>query len=144
MNSISPRAGIGAHFLHTSRQASPGLVSSVVIAAAITTLVLFSGCRSMSPLDVTTRSLVSTVQSVDAAMQSYADLVALGLVSERDQVKVGKLYADYQAAESVAETALLNALKTRDAGSLAAATAALDAAKLPLLQFLARFTTSPP
>lgn len=93
----------------------------------------------MSPLDVAARSLASTVTAVDSAMTIYAELVALDRVPVRDQVQVAKLYADYQAAETIAETALIHALKTRDASRLASATSALNAAKLPLLKFLARF-----
>jgi hypothetical protein len=115
-------------------------LAAVMMAA----LVLFSGCRSMTPLDVAARSLVSTVQTVDSAMQGFTTADALGLVSADEQAQVRKLYADYQAAESVAEVAIITAIKSKDAGSLAAAFAALDAAKIPLLQFLARFTTSPP
>jgi hypothetical protein len=107
-------------------------------------LILFSGCVTTSPLDRAAKSLASTVAAVDSAMTGYADLVALDLVPVRDQVQVAKLYADYQAAESVAEAALVRAVKSKDAGSLASATAALDAAKLPLLKFLARFTKAPP
>ncbi len=125
--------------LHRIIGAASGL-SSCWLAA----LILFSGCVTTSPLDRAAKSLASTVAAVDSAMTGYADLVALDLVPVRDQVQVAKLYADYQAAESVAEAALVRAVKSKDAGSLASATAALDAAKLPLLKFLARFTKAPP
>lgn len=107
-------------------------------------LVLISGCRSMSPLDVSAKTLASTVQTVDVAMQGYGLAVAMDRVPLDDQAKLLKIYADYQAAVTLAETAITNAIKSGDAGSLAAATAALDASKFQLLAFIARFTTSPP
>lgn len=114
------------------------------VALILATLLLFSGCRSMSPLDVAAKTLTSTVATVDVAMQSYASLVALDVIKVQDQRQVKKLYEDYQAAESVAEVSLLTAIRTGDASSLANFNAALRAAQTPLLTFLARFSTSPP
>ena len=143
MITFSPRTVLSSHSPHTSPASLlRGLIPSAVVIMAA--LVLFSGCVTSSPLDRAAKSLAAIVQSVDSAMQGYATAVVLDLVSDHDQAEVKKLYADYQAAEAVAETAITTALKTGDAGGLVAATSALDAAKLPLLKFVARFTTSPP
>lgn len=112
-----------------------------IIFAAL--VLILNGCAT-TPLDRAAKSLASTVQTVDVAMQGYAVAVALDAVSLDDQAKLKKIYADYQAAVALAETAITNAINSGDAGSLAAATAALDASKFQLLAFLARFTTSPP
>lgn len=144
MNTIFPPASVPAPSRHTSPFRFTGLVSSVAAPLLVAATLLFSGCVTTSPLDNSARVLASTVQSVDTAMQGYATAVVLELVSAADQAKVRKLYTDYQAAVVVAETAITHAIKTGDTGSLAATTAALTAARDPLLAFLARFTTSPP
>lgn len=140
MNTLSPRLVLST----PPPRIIPILSAAISISLLLMTALFLCSCRSMSPLDVASRSLVSTVQTVDAAVQGFATADALGLVSAADQTEFRKLYADYQAAESVAEVAIITAIKSKDAGSLAAASAALDAAKIPLLKFLARFTTSPP
>ena len=68
----------------------------------------------------------------------------IGQISERDQANVRTLYANYQAAESVAEVALKHTLETHDASGLTMTLETLRSAQLPLLQFLARFTNAPP
>lgn len=147
MTTISPLASVPASSHPTSPKPSPGLLSSVANASAfiLATLVFFSGCSTIqSPLDLAARTLTSTVQSVDKAMHGFTTADALGLVSAHDQTEARKLYKDYQAAEAVAETAITTAIQSGDTGSLAATTAALNAASGPLLKFLARFTNAPP
>lgn len=140
MNPLSPR-----HLVTHPPQTPPGLlrlVSSVVSALFLATLVLLSGCAT-TPADRAAKTLASVVQTVDVAMQGYATAVVLGAVPANDQTQIKKLYADYQAAVAVAETAITTASNSGDAGSLAAATAALNASRDQLLAFLARFTHSP-
>ena len=75
-------------------------------------------------------------------MTAYADCVERVKVQDQRQIK--KLYESYQAAEAVAELAITNAITTGDSSRLANVSAALNAAKIPLLQYLARFTRPPP
>lgn len=117
---------------------------NISVAIMLATLILFSGCVTTSPVDRYAKTLTSTVATVDAAMQSYATLVVLGQVSEHDQANVRTLYTNYQAAEFVAEVALKHTLETHDGSGLTLSLETLRAAQLPLLQFLARFTNSPP
>ena len=144
MNTLSPRAGTSSHTPHTSCQTSSFGFSSIVSGFLLAMLVLISGCVTTSPVDRATKTLTSTVATVDAAMNSYATLVVLGQVSEHDQANVRTLYANYQAAETVAEAALKSTLETHDASGLTLTLETLRAAQLPLLQFLARFTNAPP
>jgi outer membrane biogenesis lipoprotein LolB len=109
----------------------------------VAALILLAGCAA-TPTDRAAKVLASTVQTVDVAMQAYSAAVVLDLVSPADQDQVRRLYSDYQGAQTVFEAALLAALKNGPAGELAAAQAALTAARDPLLQFLARFKPSPP
>jgi hypothetical protein len=145
MNSFACLAQTSPHLL--SQVHPPRLLRLLGAAISISMLILaallLSACRTTSPLDVSAKTLASTVQSVDAAMQGYATAVVLDLVKPDDQAKVRKLYEDYQAAVAVAETAITTAIKTGDAGSLAATSAALTAARDPLLAFLARIPRPP-
>lgn len=141
MTTFSPR---------TVTSSQPPRILNIIRATITISLLMFAalflfGCASVpAPLDLAARTLTSTVQSVDKAMQGFTLADALGTVSTHDQIECRKLYTDYQAAEAVAEAAITTAIKTGDTGSLAATTAALNAASAPLLKFLARFTTSPP
>lgn len=141
-STLSPRA-----YSFTSTQPPrllPILKATVSICLLLLAALFLCSCRTTSPLDTSAKLLASTVQSVDTAMQGYATAVVLDLVPADDQAKVRKLYGDYQAAVAVAEAAITHAIKTGDAGSLAATSAALTAARDPLLAFLARLTNSPP
>lgn len=147
MKPLSPRTVTSSHAPHTSPLRFLGLIPSAAQRTALLillpALVLISGCTTTTT-DRAAKFLASTVQSVDSGMQGYATAVALGVVSAHDQSAVRTLYADYQAAEALAETAITTAIKTGDAGGLASATAALDASKIKLLAFISRFTTAPP
>ncbi len=144
MNTLSPRSVTASHTPHTSCQASLFGFISIVSGFLLAMLILISGCVTTSPVDRYAKTLTSTVATVDAAMQSFATLVVLGQISEHDQANVRTLYTNYQAAEFVAEVALKHTLETHDGSGLTLSLETLRAAQLPLLQFLARFTTSPP
>lgn len=141
MKKIFPPASVPAPSHPNSSSASKlGLVGSAVVIAA---LLFFSAGCATTPTDRAAKLLASTVQTVDVAMQGYATAVVLDAVPLDDQAKLKKIYADYQAAVALAETAITTAIKSGDAGSLAAATAMLNESRDQLLAFLARFTNSP-
>lgn len=133
-NVTSEQAGASA-----PKPPGPPVVGLLLIAS----LLFATGCHT-TPLDASAKVLTSTVQTVDSAMTGYAQLVALGQVSVPSQAQARKLYGEYQAAEAIAEASILAAVKTGDTSGLAKSEAALNAAKLPLLQFLSLLTTSPP
>lgn len=136
---IFPRGPIAAHNApHKPSHVAAILCLLLLVAATF----LFSGCKSA--LDTNAKILTTTVTSVDVAMKGYAAAVALGAVNTNDQARVRALYSHYQAAESVAEAAIIAAIKTGDSGSLAQTSAALTAAREPLLAYLARFNRPPP
>lgn len=122
--------------------ASPTSHASAVL-VLLTALAILCGCTT-TPLDRSAKVLTSTVATVDSAMQGYATAVALGAVPVDKQNDVRQLYAQYQTAESIAETAIVAAIKTGDASALEKTSAALIAARDPLLVFLARFNRPPP
>lgn len=66
-------------------------------------LALASGCTA--PRDVAGKTLVTTVQSVDAAMQGWGAWVRAGQASAQDEAKVKAFYERYQMAELAAEKA---------------------------------------
>lgn len=135
---ILPRGQFAAHNApHKPNHVAAALCLLLLVAATF----LFTGCKSA--LDTNAKILTTTVSSVDVAMKGYAAAVALGAVSTNDQARVRALYAHYQAAEAIAESAIIAAIKTGDAGSLAQTSAALTAAREPLLAYLARFNRPP-
>lgn len=145
-NKISPR-GHSATFLSTPLAQLPptgfGFRRHVIVLSLLVSAVLTFGCAT-TQLDRTAKTLATTVQTVDLAMQGYATAVALDAVSLADQAKVEKLYGSYQGAVAIVEVAITTAIKSGHQGNLAATREALTAARDPLLAFLARFTTSPP
>ncbi len=111
-----------------------------LLSIALIASLLISGC-STTPVDASAKTLASTVQAVDSAMTGYAQWVKINKVSPLNQVKVRQLYIKYQAAEQVAESAILAAKRSGDVSGLQKSEAALNAAKLPLLELIALITT---
>lgn len=110
-------------------------ISTFTLALALAGLI-GTGCATSRPVDTAAKTLAGTVQTVDTAMQAYAAAVVLELVSVDDQAKVRTLYSHYQAAVIVAESAIAASLQSGDTGGLSQITAALTAARDPLLALL--------
>ncbi len=114
------------------------------LAALLAGTLAFAGCKTTTPLEASAKLLASTVATVDAAMKAYADAVQIGAVNAASQTQARELYRNYQGAESIAEAAIVSAIKTGDTSALNKASAALVAAREPLLLFLSRLTEAPP
>lgn len=101
-------------------------------------LALASGCTA--PRDVAGKTLVTTVQSVDAAMQGWGAWVRAGQASAQDEAKVKAFYERYQTAELAAENAYEAWCASGDANKTGwdSAAAALRAAQKDLLGVLDR------
>lgn len=114
--------GARANGTNGQRAAVLALVCALSIGAA--------GCQTQN---ATGRVLVTTVQTVDAAMQGWAQWVAAGQASAGDEAKVSHAYGVYQAAELAAEKAYVAAAGAPDSAVWVQASAALKAAQVELI-----------
>ena len=120
---------------------SPSVIPLLLAAGLSATLI---GCQTQ---DVPGRTLATTVQTVDAAMQGWATYVALGHAGPAQEAQVRAAYAQYQRAEAAAEKAYLVWTKTPDATGLqvwTVAASALRAAQADLLALVNSLSSSSP
>lgn len=107
------------------------LIVSLLLGLAI---VGMSGCAA-TPQKV----LVTTVQTVDAAMQGWATWVALGHANVEKEQAVKAAYVKYQLAESVAENALIASMKSGDNSAWKLASQALTEQRTQLVALIEMF-----
>lgn len=82
------------------------------------------------------RSVVTTTEVVDAAMQAWADLSVRGQTTGALDARVRVAHANYQKAASIARDALKVYRDTGDKGSYEQALAATQATMLGLLDII--------
>ena len=116
------------------------LRSTILLALALASPfyvpLLFTGCSTTNPAG---RLLASSVQTVDAAMQGWWSYEVLGHATP-DQVALARqAYADYQAAEALAEIAYVEFAKTGDESAWQRAADGLRASQGHLLQLIEQF-----
>ncbi len=90
------------------------------------------------------RLLVSTVQTVDTAMQGWWTYEALGHATPDQVVAVRDAYGKYQAAEAAAEVAYRAAAQSGDTSAYQTAADALRAAQSHLLDLVNQFNPPKP
>jgi hypothetical protein len=95
------------------------------------------GCQTQNTAG---RLLASSVQTVDAGMQSWWSYEVLGHATPDQVALVRAAYADYQAVEQLAESAYLAATKSGDTSAWQRAADALTASQKPLLALIQQFT----
>lgn len=96
----------------------------------------FVGCKT-SQIDTAGQVLATTAVSVDAAMKGWASYVTIsGAATREQQDNVRTLYAHYQSAFSIAQSAYVALATTGDASIWTRAAAALTQSKTALLDYL--------
>lgn len=120
-------------------QPSGGVTSALVIGLA--SALLFAGCATQN---TSGRLLVSTAQTVDAAMKGWAYYAAVANVPKERVAAVGRAYDRYQLAMSAAEQSYIVAVKSGDTNAFTLASNALRAAQTDLLALIQTFSKNPP
>jgi len=111
-----------------------------VLAVAAGLLLLGAGCSTTGTAG---RLLATTVQTVDLAMQGWAQYVVSGQVTPEQETAVRAAYAQYQLAEQAAEAAYLAAARTGDLDPWRRAAASLRASQAVLLALIDQCRTKP-
>lgn len=83
--------------------------------------------------------LITTTQTVDAAMKGWATYAVANKLTDAQQAPVRDAYSKYQAAEKVAEDAYIAAVATGDQSPWTAANAVLQAAAANLQSIIQAF-----
>lgn len=115
------------------------LFTSIILGLSlIAAPVMFTACQTAG------KTLATTVQTVDGAMQGWAMWVALGKSTPAQEAQVKLAYEKYQAAESIAKNAILDGIKTGNQSGWAAVSAALTNSRTELINLINSFTQTQP
>jgi len=77
----------------------------LLLGLSLAPLTFTTGCASATPQQLTYKSLASVQTASLAGLKLYGEAHARGEIDAATRAKVQKLYADYQAAFALAETA---------------------------------------
>lgn len=112
-------------------------LSILVSLAAI--VILFNACATWD--QAAGKTLVTTAQSVDAAMKGWAMYVVMSNPPTNQQAEIKAAYIRYQASFDAALKAYNVTVVTKDQGPWQAASAALLSAQTSLLSIITAFNT---
>ena len=114
------------------------LISLLLGTSLLVTPVYITGCAT-APAKV----LVTTVNTVDVAMQGWGAWVALGNATAAQETQVKSAYLKYQMSESIAEAALIQSIKTGDQSSWTSASQIMTMQQQALLTLINSFKLQP-
>lgn len=107
--------------------------------AIVGLMLLMAGCASFQ--STAGKTLATTVQTVDAAMQGWAAYVVIGNPTPQQQAAVKTAYQKYQAAEAIAEKAYVLASASGDQSGWTVAASTLRQCQADLLLLISTFNT---
>ena len=112
-------------------------MKKLIAIAVCALMVSLLGCATLQSNSA--KTLATTAQTVDAAMQGWASWVVLDQATDEQEAKVRAAYTKYQLAMGVARNAYTISTKTGDTTAWKAAAEALLASKNDLLNLVAEF-----
>jgi hypothetical protein len=118
---------------------NPDRAQAAAAQAATKIIPLFMLALCLAGCATSGKLLASTVATVDAAMKSWANLVAAGQTTPAQETAVKDAYETYQAAELIAENSYIAFIKSGDATAWNRSAAALRDSRDALLHLVNRF-----
>ena len=107
-------------------------------------LLAFAPACTTTTKGTAAKTLATTAQTVDAAMQGWAAWVVLGKATPQAEAQVRQAYARYQLAMGAARNAYLTLDATGDKDAWAQASILVSSARADLLNLVNEFTKEKP